>query len=171
MASSRRIKEPGRSLYFAYGSNIRSAQMAERVPGAKWAGTAILPDHRLAFVGYSRNWDGGVANVVAHKGWRVPGALYRMTGRDFARMDSYEGALYKRKSVTVTMPAEDLVVAVAYVRTKSAEPYSEPSDEYVAALLEGYRECGFGRDYVKTLRRAADPSTLPPGRGEKFPGR
>jgi gamma-glutamylcyclotransferase len=44
--------------YFAYGSNLSLKQMAERCPEAKPKFTAILPNYKVIFTGWSRKWHG-----------------------------------------------------------------------------------------------------------------
>ena len=53
-------KKPTRkpSFYFAYGSNLHLAQMAQRCPGSKFVGKATLSGYEWQI--YSR----GVANVI-----------------------------------------------------------------------------------------------------------
>ena len=79
------------SMYFAYGSNLSQAQMANRCPTAKRLGVAVLEGHRLSFTAFSRGWKGGVADVGEAAGREVWGLLDELTPADLTALDGYEG--------------------------------------------------------------------------------
>lgn len=72
------------TLYFAYGSNMSSAAMRARCPGARAVGTAILEGHQF-FIGLE-----GWGSVRPVPGARVHGVLWRLTPRDMAILHAYE---------------------------------------------------------------------------------
>ena len=88
--------------YFAYASNMNSAQMRTRAE--------ILEEHRGTLENYelvfNRKARGGVAtaNVRQAPGKVVEGVLYRIPESAFRNLDRYEGApqQYRRIEVTVT---------------------------------------------------------------------
>jgi gamma-glutamylcyclotransferase (GGCT)/AIG2-like uncharacterized protein YtfP len=168
--NSRRKQQSKGGLYFGYGSNISHRQMADRVPDAKRIGKAILPGYRLTFVGYSRGWGGGVANIVPLANWKVPGALYQMTEDDFALMDQYEGhpTIYRRVMVEVKVGNKKRM-ATTYVRARAGEAFSAPSEAYVNRILEGYKDEKFEKNYEKALKWAADAKLYPPDESDTFP--
>jgi hypothetical protein len=51
-------------LYFAYGSNMHTAEMLEHCPSAKYVSPARLNGWRLVFTHDSARWLGGVADIV-----------------------------------------------------------------------------------------------------------
>jgi hypothetical protein len=55
---------PWSTIYFAYGSNLRSVQMVRLCPGHAFLGPARLDGYRLAFTLPDEEWEGGVADVV-----------------------------------------------------------------------------------------------------------
>ena len=71
--------------YFAYGSNLDKRQMRERCPDSKPKFAAHLPNYRLIFVGWSRQWRGGVASIRPFRGERVLGAVYEVSDKDLRR--------------------------------------------------------------------------------------
>lgn len=89
--------------YFAYGSNLNRKQMLERCPDSKPMFVATLPNYKLVFVGWSRQWRGGVATIKLCRGKKVIGAIYQVSERDLMRLDSYEGypGNYRRLNVIV----------------------------------------------------------------------
>jgi len=50
--------------YFAYGTNLSKKQMLERCPDSQPVLTATLPNYKLVFVSWSRQWRGGVASIM-----------------------------------------------------------------------------------------------------------
>ena len=78
-------------LYFAYGSNLDEAQMAERCPSARARGRATLRHHVLVFGGFSQRWGGAVASIKRERGAHVDGLLYRISRRDLSGLDRSEG--------------------------------------------------------------------------------
>lgn len=129
--------------YFAYGSNLNKKQMKERCPDSKPKFTAILPNYKLIFVGYSRNWKGGVASIKPFKGERVAGAIYEISDTDLKKLDRYEGYpdTYNRIRVKVWTDADEPVEAITYIKIEQT-PETSPSKEYLATITQGYKDWG-----------------------------
>ena len=128
--------------YFACGSNLNRKQMLERCPGSQPKFTATLHNYRLIFVGWSRQWRGGVASIKLSRGDRVLGAIYDVPEADGRRLDRYEGyPESSRLKVTVFNEDGDAIEAVTYIKTRPSEE-TEPSREYLALLRQGYRDWG-----------------------------
>jgi gamma-glutamylcyclotransferase len=127
--------------YFAYGSNLSKKQMNERVPGNKPKFTAVLPNHKLLFAGYSRQWKGGTASVKPFRGQRVEGAVYDITEDQFKKLDRFEDypMTYDHLKVTVWTDSDQQIEAVTYIK-KEQSPETKPSAEYLAAIRQGYRD-------------------------------
>ena len=91
-------------IVFAYGSNLDDQQMRSRCASARIEARAVLPNHALAFGGFSQRWGGAVASVVPEPGARVEGLLYRITSPDLRALDRHEGFpfAYERISKLVT---------------------------------------------------------------------
>ncbi len=131
------------TFYFAYGSNLSKKRMLERCPESKPKFPALLHNYKLVFVGYSRQWHGGVASINSFKGERVPGAVYELSERDLRRLDKYEGYPqdYDRIKIKVTSEDGDLIEAMTYVKKGQLEEEA-PSREYLAVIRQGYRDWG-----------------------------
>ncbi|MFC1992398.1 gamma-glutamylcyclotransferase family protein [Chloroflexota bacterium] len=127
--------------YFAYGSNLNKKQMTERCPDSKPIFTATLHNYKLVFVGWSRQWQGGVSSIKSFRGERVPGAVYEVSDRDLRRLDKYEGYpdIYNRLNVMVTNEDGEPVEAVTYIKKGQLEE-TRPSKEYLAVLQQGYKD-------------------------------
>jgi len=129
--------------YFAYGSNLNQRQMLERCPDSKPVFTASLPNYKLVFVGWSRQWRGGVASIRPFRGERVPGAIYEVSDRNLRRLDSYEGypRSYTRLNVTVFDEGGEPIKAITYIKSGQSDE-AQPSKEYLALIQQGYRDWG-----------------------------
>lgn len=127
--------------YFAYGSNLNRKQMMERCPDSKPGFRATLPNFKLVFVGWSRQWRCGVASIKPFRGEKVLGAVYEISERDLKRLDSYEGypGSYNRANLRVFTEDGDLVEAITYIKAEQSEE-TPPSKEYLAVIQQGYRD-------------------------------
>src|SRR4051812_31122785 len=99
--------------YFAYGSNLSTAQMTARTgwPGTERPLRARLPGYRVAF---DAGGDGQAFANVVRPGDGVLGVLYRLDPRALALLDGYEEG-YERVRVEVVGEEGKRFDAVAYV--------------------------------------------------------
>jgi len=151
-------------LYFAYGSNLRSAQMDRLCPGHVFVGPACLEGHRLAFTLPDAEWRGGVADLVESHGDEVWGALYRLADADLPPLDAYEGFDpqgpaesndYVRRKIRLTSAPPDILQAEAWTYSvREPRGHVAPSALYRDALIEGAIERGLPAAYIETMRRA-----------------
>jgi gamma-glutamylcyclotransferase len=127
--------------YFAYGPNINRRQMAEKCPGSKPLFPVTLPNYKLIFTDWSRQWKGGIASIRPVKGEKVMGAVYEITDVDLKKLDRYEGypVSYNRFKVTVWTEDGDPVEAITYIRTEQSQE-TKPSTEYLKIITQGYRD-------------------------------
>ncbi len=124
--------------YFAYGTNLNQKQMKERCADSKPLFTAVLPNYKLAFTGWSRQWRGGVASIKSYRGERVRGAIYEVTEACLQKLDRYESG-YNRLKVTVFGEDDEPIEAITYVKTGQLED-AAPSKEYLAVIQQGLRD-------------------------------
>ncbi len=106
-------KEAG-SLYFAYGSNLHVAQMAQRCPASIFKGKATLPAYR-----WQVN-ERGVANVVESKSDSVEGLLYLVNKKDERSLDRSEGVskrFYQKCILRVTFEPSSRYLDLTSSRT------------------------------------------------------
>ena len=117
--------------------------MLERCPDSQPRFTATLPNYKLIFVGWSRQWRGGVASIRSLRDEKVPGAIYEISDRDLRRLDSYEGYPRSANRLNVTVFTEDgePVPAVTYIKVGQSEE-TKPSPQYVSVIQQGYRDWG-----------------------------
>jgi len=129
--------------YFAYGSNLSKKQMRERCPESKPRLIAILPNYKLVFTDWSRQWRGGVATIKRFSGEKVLGATYEITESDLRRLDKYEGypQSYSRIKVIVFDDNNQPIEAMTYIKAGQLKE-APPSKEYLAVIQQGYRDWG-----------------------------
>ena len=127
--------------YFAYGLNLSKKQMAERCPNSKPKFSAVLPNYKLIFVGWSRQLKGGIASIKPFKGEKVSGAVYEITESDMKKLDRFEDypTVYNRFNIKVWTEDGDPVEAVTYIKNEQS-PETKPSPEVLNVIRQGYRE-------------------------------
>jgi len=129
--------------YFAYGSYLNKKLMLERCPDSKPMFIASLHNYKLVFVGWSRQWRGGLVSIRPFRGERVPGAIYEVSDRDLKRLDSHQGYPnnYTRLNVTVFDEDGESIKAITYIKSGQSEE-AQPSKEYLSPIQQGYRDWG-----------------------------
>ena len=95
-------------LYLAYGSNLNLGQMAHRCPDSKVAGKAELPGYRLLFRGRPGN---AHATIEESEGHTVPALLWKVSVRDEACLDRYEGYPYYYGKVQIPVELDGKTVS------------------------------------------------------------
>jgi gamma-glutamylcyclotransferase (GGCT)/AIG2-like uncharacterized protein YtfP len=124
--------------YFAYGSNLNKKQITERCPDSKPVFTATLPNYKLVFAGWSRQWRGGVASIKSFRGDRVRGAIYEVSEQCLRQLDRFESG-YNRFKVTVLGEDSEQIEAITYIKAGQLEE-TPPSKEYLAVIQQGLRD-------------------------------
>src|SRR5262245_19027213 len=135
------------TLYFAYGSNMSRALMRRHCPAAREAGTAALAGYRFVITA------DGYASIVAASGETVHGVLWRLTPRDLAALNAYEGlgsGLYVRVRLPV-VAAGRRAIAMIYIGRTRAE--GRPKPGYLDLVLAAAREWELPEDYRRSLAR------------------
>ena len=132
--------------YFAYGSNMDPARLADQRlrEGAVQMGPRIggrLDGWRLVFNKIARSPEGAAAgNIVEAPGEAVHGTLNRMPDAGLAVLDLWEGVAgghYQRRAVPVVRADTGATVeAVTYVALRVGEGL-KPTRDYLSHLLAG----------------------------------
>ena len=112
--------------------------MSERCPDSKPRLTATLPNYKLVFTGWSRQWRGGIATIQSFRGERTRGAIYEVTEQCLRRLDKYQAG-YDRLRVTVFDGDSEPIQAITYVKAGQLEN-NQPSKEYLAVIQQGLRD-------------------------------
>ena len=112
--------------------------MQVRCPDSQPKFVATLPNYKLVFTGWSRQWRGGKASIKSFRGEKVRGAIYDVTESCLKRLDKYESG-YARLNVTVFNEDDEPVPVITYIRSGQLEE-TQPSKEYLAVIQQGYRD-------------------------------
>ena len=134
-------------LYFAYGSNLASRRMRERVPGARARGRARLEGFRLVADKPGR---AGTAklNLAPDAAGRVWGVVWAIPAEGLLALDRFEGG-YERVAVTVSSEAGPLDATTYASRLTGADPAL--AGDYKALVLAGAREHDLPPEWVAFL--------------------
>lgn len=100
MASQKEVIYDGDRLYFAYGSNLNVAQMAQRCPSSIFIGKGTLPGYRW-FIN-----ERGVANIAESPSDYVEGLLFAISEEDEQTLDRNEGVakdLYQKRLMDIDL--------------------------------------------------------------------
>jgi gamma-glutamylcyclotransferase (GGCT)/AIG2-like uncharacterized protein YtfP len=139
-------------LNFAYGSNMFSPRLRQRVPGARLVGTAILRAHALRWHKVAKDGSGKCDIVPAEPGSIVHGVLYEIPAHEKQHLDRAEGLGfgYAEKQVLVECRTA-MLTATAYVATHVDDSLL-PFTWYRALVIAGAIEHGLPIAYVNGLR-------------------
>jgi hypothetical protein len=140
------------ALYAAYGSNMDSAQMAERCPHSPQVGTGWLEGWRLTFGGEDLGWQGALATVVEADNERVFVVLYEVSDNDEQALDRWDGATlgyYSKLKVRVATLEGD---TVAWLYVINDYEGGLPSARYLGLVADAAESAGAPEDYVAWLR-------------------
>jgi len=147
-------------LYFLYGSNLNSDQLADRCGTPKRLGIACLTDFRLAFFEHSAVWDGGYETVVPEAGSEVWGVLYAVTFGQAEKLDAWQDVrpdgcgAYFLYPVKVVDGNGEKRSALVYVRDRSGKT-GVPSDAQMGFIVKSAQEQGLPGRYVGQLKAVA----------------
>lgn len=116
--------------------------MQERCPDCKPKFSAVLPNYKRVFSGWSRTWHGGTANLKPFRGEKVQGAIYEVTEAGLRQLEKSETG-YTRFNVTVFDEDNQPHPAITFIKSGQVEE-ALPSKEYAAIIKQGYRDWGLG---------------------------
>ena len=124
------MTEANNRYYFAYGSNMDSAQMSDRCPGAAFVGIAELPGYRFIINGR------GVATIVPESSESVHGVLWTITKSDEKALDGLEGVkwgTYAKVTTSVETRKGESVSGLVYVAKDNTE--GAPKAGYIEQVI------------------------------------
>ena len=139
--------------YFAYGSNMSSRRLRQRLPGAKCTGLARLTQHKLRFrkndQGMSAKCDIELTGSVADE---VIGVLYDISLEEKQLLDQIEGlgTGYDEKVVELRTDAGQVVFAVTYCAINIDENMI-PYHWYKQHVLRGAIEHNLPPSYIDLI--------------------
>lgn len=139
--------------YFAYGSNMLTRRLRERIPSSRSLGRARLDNHQLAWTKRSFRDGSGKCHIIEAEepGQVVWGVLFEMNKKEQTELDRIEGRGYTKKSVTV---AYDSSTIAAYTYHATAIKNGlRPFHWYKSLVLAGAREHDLPPEYIREMER------------------
>ncbi len=145
------------SLYFAFGSNMCRARLAERVGQVQVRGLARAPGWRHRF--NKRGRDGTGKGNIEPADAQVWGVLYWLNADQLHVLDGFEGG-YERRLIRVD--GGTTVEAVSYVGLYPG-PSLSPAPWYLEHYRAGIREHGLPAAWLAEIEAHARLGTLAHG--------
>ncbi|PZD72483.1 hypothetical protein C1752_03689 [Acaryochloris thomasi RCC1774] len=146
-------------LYFAYGSNMLTARLQQRVPSATAVTSGHIERQHLVFNKLGKDGS-GKANIEPHPHQRVYGVVYRMDPCELGPLDQAEslGVGYEHHRVTVqsALGEQEILTYRAIKLATGLKPYRW----YLDLMLSGAMTHGLPPDYIAAL--ATCPAALDP---------
>ena len=141
--------------YFAYGSNMASHRLLQRLPKARHVEVGILTGHRLNF---RKKDDAGLSakcdiELTDDHSDEVIGVVYEISIDDKQRLDQIEGlgAGYDEKIVQVTTLSGNILSSVTYFAI-NIDHNLIPYHWYKQHVLRGAIEHGLPADYIRKIK-------------------
>jgi hypothetical protein len=144
--------------YFAFGSNLSSPRLLERIPEASVHCVATLHQHRLCWRKNDRGQSGKCdIEFTGSTEDIVYGVIYLMTHDDKLELDVYEtaGFGYDHKHIEVNCTRGEVIEAFTYFAL-DIDHSQQPFHWYKEHVLRGALEHDFPSHYVEHIR--ATPS-------------
>jgi gamma-glutamylcyclotransferase len=152
--------------YFAYGSNMLTARLHFRCPGAEKIGPAFLTGYSLCFDKRSR--DGSGKCTIRHTGNPsdvVHGVLFTIPQSQVPSLDRAEGegTDYDRVAIQAETKNDKTVPAETYIaKVEKIDRHAIPYDWYLDLVVTGAEQHGLPKAYIEKLRRVrAFPDPMP----------
>ena len=144
--------------YFAFGSNLSSPRLLQRIPRASKHCVARLDRHQLRWHKSGRDRSGKCDIFhTGDSGDLVYGVVYRMSHAEKIELDAYEGEGigYQRRQISVTALHGENIDAFTYFALE-IDHLLQPYHWYKEHVLRGALEHGLPPHYVDHIR--ATPS-------------
>ena len=138
--------------YFAYGSNMSSARLRERVPEARALGRAQLAGFRLTWNKPGRDGS-GKANIVVAEAEIVWGVVYELLPSDWTPLDRIEQGYTRELHEVIDQRGARIRAQLYRWHCQPDLPDRMPHDWYRNHLLEGAREHDLPEDVIEALSR------------------
>lgn len=135
-------------VYFAYGSNMSTRRLQERIDAARPLGRARMPGWRLVCNKQGRD-ESGKANLMPADGATAWGVLFELPRVAWPVLDRLEGG-YRRESHPVWCEGDRVREAQVYLAIAPRDPL-EVFDWYRDWMIEGAREHGLPGAYVRAI--------------------
>lgn len=144
--------------YFAYGSNMSTKRMLQRIPQAFRLTTAVLRGHTLLF--HKRGRDGSAkcdAFYTKDRANKIYGVIYQIRQEHLPILNAFEGLGkgYEIAKALVELPhgSNKGDMEVFFYRATDIDPKLKPFKWYKVHVLRGALENKFSTDYCEKIKR------------------
>lgn len=140
--------------YFAFGSNLSSPRLLQRLPQVTVSCVATFDQHRLCWRKNGGDRSGKCDMAFTGKLEDIVyGVVYRMTQADKRELDTIElaGYGYERRDVSVTTLAGESIEAFTYFAL-DIDHLQQPFHWYKEHVLRGAMEHALPPHYVEMIR-------------------
>jgi gamma-glutamylcyclotransferase (GGCT)/AIG2-like uncharacterized protein YtfP len=148
----------------AYGSNLETARITDRLGAIAQRQTGYIPQFQLRFAKASYSGEHTYASVHFSPGSQCPAVAWELTPEQVARLDEFEG-VSTQQYLRVTLPfVSDH--EIGWCQGYLAHPDSlvwhlPPTERYLGYLQRGYAEHGFDdKHWQMALQQASDVGFL-----------
>ncbi|WP_245284020.1 gamma-glutamylcyclotransferase family protein [Bradyrhizobium sp. Cp5.3] len=152
-------------VYFAYGSNMSTARLRERMPSCKPLGIATLPGHELRFHKRSIDKSGKCNAFASGNNNEVIGVLFSFDPAERDKLDQAEGvgSGYEHAMVTVINEKGRRRKVLTYLATPdyiddSLKPYGWYKDFVLAGAREHDLPPEYIEEYIQLVEAIEDPN-------------
>ncbi len=140
--------------YFAYGSNMCSRRLRNRVPSARFLILAELQGHKLCFHKVSKDGSGKCdAAPAGQPGDLVYGVVFEIDPGDKPALDRCEGVGRGYEETTVTLATDEGPLSAFTYRAQPnhIDPALRPYTWYKDLVLGGAREHALPQHYIASI--------------------
>ena len=140
--------------YFAYGSNMLTTRLTDRVPSASFVSLATVSGRKLVF--HKRSGDkSGKCDIPAcdDSSSAVHGVLFEISDSEWDDLDKHEGVGcgYERTDIDVMIGSQNIGAKTYLATTSHIENGLIPYDWYYCLVVAGAREQKLPEDYIKSI--------------------
>jgi gamma-glutamylcyclotransferase len=164
--------QPESVAYLAYGSNMFTAQLIDRVPSARNPRVVELPGYVVRYRKESIDRSAKCDLVLVGGSARAYGVIFEIDSNELGKLDEAEGEGqgYRRDQLTVVVDALELQ-ALVYLADRFVDDSVSPYDWYRDIVVAGAREHGLPSSYVAeqlNVPARPDPNEGRSGRRRAF---
>ncbi len=136
--------------YFAYGYNMSTKRLKDRVGEIDVIGKAKLKNYRLTFNKLSDNGS-GKANIEPKEGSSVAGVIFKLTEEQIDILDRWEKGYIRVKKSVVKFDNNTVIVKIYIANQNKIQGDLKPKCEYLHYLKDGADEHGLSNQYKQFL--------------------
>lgn len=139
---------------FAYGSNMYSKRLNNRIKSAKFVAKGFVKQHKIAFHKTSKDGSGKAdchfSGSDQDKTW---GVIFEIDDYEKPILDKYEGIGngYNEKTVTVVCGDKSYKAQIYIADDKNTDSYLKPYDWYLEYLIKGAEEFCLPLSYIENV--------------------